>query len=498
MKKTFLALFLAVLFLSPLHVHGITNYWLIGYGGNYMLPFLDGGVLEYGVGQSIFVKVVGRNGYVTLFSPTGAIERIQLTDGRKTLLRKFGFADIGEWTVVNDEGYSVKAIVKPPNLMPTVTLYFSLENSRIVMRAQTPGQTFALFLEGRSDSVKAAGSTLRIGVRGFNETRVKAEIISSQQPIVYSGSLKGVGYGLEIEQLVSSEIVSGRLVNGSAVFSVKIPKEGEEVSGLKPIGVGMHKIRLSSLSTRNVVYEADFIIIPSSRRNLEGLSPSLTVDFWEAMEKNYTLVVGDETGTLWTLHIRPPAAVFRLYDVEHKRYHIGSDVLIADGSTKRIDNQFITLFMNTYEIVDYVNNSAFIPTRELVPTISFGAVTITSSPITVKSGDLVELSLSLYQAGLELIFPNGTVYHGPRTVEVNGLVYENVSWFFPRGVYTVRALRPESFSYETFVLTRDTTWTIIVLDNPLGLAGLRASSIILAALLVYTIFKTLRIRKTFN
>lgn len=499
MTRIFWALVVSVFASMVFPANGLTDYWLIGFGGEYMIPFLDGGVLEYGVGESLVVKLVGRDGYVTLVSPTGLAERISVVDGQKTVLKRFGLGDVGEWTLTVDEGMETRVVVRPPVVRPAVTVSFRLEDSQMVMTAETIDNSFALFLEGRSQFVKAAGSTMTISVSDLNETRVRAEIVRSGPTVRYSGSLDGVGYGLEIEQVVTSEIVVGRLVDGSMVFSVKIPDEDEKVSGLKPVGIGFHKIRLLSLTDRRIIYEANVLVVPSSRRGLEGLSHSLVVDFWEALKNNYTLLVGDEAGNLWQIKLRPPAVVFRIYDTEHGRFHDDAELIIPDGKTRKADSQLIATFLDSYEIDDYINQSFFIPSKELAATVSFGASRLTTPVLSIRAGDIIWLNFSLYRAELKLVFPNGTAYRGPRIVEINGETFtDDSALFLPRGIYTARALRPESFSYETRELTTDTTWTIIVLDNPLGLAGLRASSILLTALLAYTFIKTFTMRKTFN
>ncbi|MCS7133526.1 MAG: hypothetical protein NZ921_01825 [Candidatus Caldarchaeum sp.] len=498
-KKVIVVLLLLIA-VSPIsYVNALTNYWLIGFGGGYMVPLLNGGVLEYGVGESLVVMSVGRDGLVTLVSPAGVVEQIPVKDGSRTVLRKFGMADVGEWTVTVDGTASMKAVVRPPVIRPAVTLSFGLEDSQMSIAAYTAPQSFAVFMEGRSEFVKAAGSSIRITLPDFNETRVRAEIVRSQPSIRYTGNLMGVGYSMEIEQIVSSEIVSGRKVEGLMVFSVPIPSESGRASGIKPVGLGLHKLRLLSLVDRRIVYEANIVVLPSSRRYLEGLGSTLTVDFWDAMRKNYTLLVGDEAGNLWVLRLRPPAAVFRVYDVVHGRFQNVSDLKVPEGTTKIINSTILVSFTDVIEVSDYINQSTIIPSKEVVASISLGPATVNTPAFVVEAGETILLNVTLYQTDVKLVFPNRTVYQGPRLLEINGqLVSGKSPLLLPEGTHVVRALMPESFSYETFQLTADTTWTIVVLDNPLGLAGLRASSILLISLLGYSILKTFSIRKTFN
>ncbi|MCS7109915.1 MAG: hypothetical protein NZ956_00405 [Candidatus Caldarchaeum sp.] len=499
-KKVIVVAVLLLIAVSPFpDVDALKNYWLIGFGGGYMVPLLNGGVLEYGVGESLVVLSVGRDGLVTLVSPAGVVEEIPVKDGSRTVLRKFGMADVGEWTVTVDGTSSVKAVVRPPVIRPAVTLSFGLEDSQLNIAAYTTPQSFAVFLEGRSDFVKAAGSSIRINLPDFNETRVRAEIVRSQPSIRYTGNLMGVGYSMEIEQIVSSEIVSGRKVEDLMVFSVPIPNEGGGPSGIRPVGIGVHKLRLLSLSDRRIVYEANIVVLPSSKRSLEGLSSTLTVDFWDAMKKNYTLLVGDEAGNLWILTLRLPAAVFRVYDMVHGRFQNVSDLKVPDGTTKILNSMIMVSFMDVIEISDYINQSTIIPSKEVVASISFGPATVNTPAFVVEAGETILLNVTLYQTDVKLVFPNRTIYQGPRLLEINGQLISGKSpLLLPEGTHVVRALMPESFSSETFQLTADTTWTIVVLDNPLGLAGLRASSILLISLLGYSILKTFSIRKTFN
>ncbi|MEM4573310.1 MAG: hypothetical protein QXF45_02055 [Candidatus Caldarchaeum sp.] len=498
MSRTFWTLFFAGLALMPVGVSGLNDYWLIGFGGNVFLPFLDGGVLEYDVGESLAVKIVGRDGFVWVVSPAGVVEEVSVADGEGKVLKEFGFGDIGEWIVITDRNETMKVVVRPPVTRPSVQLSFSLEGNEVKATALTSRQSFALFAEGKSDTVKAAGSVVELKLPGINETRVKAEIYRVDQPIRYKGALSGIQYNVEVEQLVSSTILTGQRINGTTTFTVKIPDEEETTSGIKPVGIGLHRLRLVSASDRRLLYETELIVVPSSKKNLEGLSRTLSVDFWEAFRRNYTLIVGDGVGTIWRITIRLPLVVFRIFDDEHRRYHVGAMIQIPDAYTRTIGSEIIAVFTTTLEITDYTNMSDFIPTRETAASISFDASSIETSSLTITAGDVIELGVSLYETTVELVFPNGTKYEGPQIIEINGITYSNTrARYLPRGTYTVRALSPESFTYETFYLARDTTWTIIVVDNLAGLAGLRASAVLLGFLLIYIAYKTLKLRNTF-
>lgn len=487
----FVIAFLAV----PSQAQSIEPYWLVGFDGDIMLPFLDRGVLECGVGESLAVKVVGRDGFLTLVSPNGLSENVFLRDGERTVLRRFGPGDAGNWTLVADTGQTLTLQVRPPLAKPPVQVLARFEGPFVVLTVSTSPNTYALFLDGRGEGeVVAAGSSIELGLKGFNDTRVRVEILRRGPTIRYGGLLDGLPYTMQLDPLSVNTIVEGRRINDSTVFSVRLPADGEQVSGLRKMGLGPHLIRLYSVSDKRILLEREVVVVPESMKSFTGLSRAVRADVWAAAAKNFTILVGDEAGNLWILQIRPPIAFIRLYDQIHSRYVKGVGVALADGQSQNLDEWTGIIFANRIEIRNYGNNSSYKPSTETNVSLNFNATSLTL-PLTVTAGDRVTLNLQLHQAHITLIWPNGTTYKGPGTLTINSAKFTNATaLLLPVDKYVVRADKPPSFSSNVYTLTADTTWTIIILDNPAGVAGFRASAVLLTALLVYTVF---RLRKTF-
>jgi hypothetical protein len=108
--------------------------------------------------------------------------------------------------------------------------------------------------------------------------------------------------------------------------------------------------------------------------------------------------------------------------------------------------------------------------------------------------------LSLNRVVFRLIYPNGSIHVGPRSLELNGEVHSYPAEqpiFLPSQTYVARAVRPESFSATTYTVVSDTTLKVYVLDNPEALASLRVSALLTACLLVYVAYRTWTWRKSF-
>uniref|UniRef100_A0A7C4E1J7 Uncharacterized protein n=1 Tax=Caldiarchaeum subterraneum TaxID=311458 RepID=A0A7C4E1J7_CALS0 len=490
-----LYLILIALLAVPSQGQSIEPYWLVGFDGDMMLPFLDRGVLECGVGENVAVKIVGRDGFVTLVSPNGVIENVFVRDGERTVLRRFGPGDAGNWTIVADTGQTLTIQVKPPATRPPIQVSVRFEGLFVVLTISTPPNTYALFLEGRGDGeVAAAGSSIEFGLQGFNETRVRVEILRREPPIRYAGLLDGLPYTMQLDPLSVNTIVEGKRINDSMVFSVKLPSNGEQVSGWRKMGLGYHLIRLYTVSDKRLILEREIVVVPEWMKSYVALSRSVREDVWTAANKTFTMLVGDEAGNVWVLHIRPPIAFIRLYDQIHSRYVKNVGVALAGGQAQNLDDWTGLIFANRIEISNYSNNSSYNPSTETNVLLNFNATSL-SLPLAVTAGDMVTLNLQLHEAHITLVWPNGTTYRGPSSVIINSAKFTNTSsLLLPVDKYVVRAEKPPSFSSKVFTLTADTTWTIIVLDDPAGVAGFRVSAVLLTALLLYTVF---RMRKTF-
>ncbi len=484
-----------VLLIAPSQGQNIEPYWLVGFDGEMMLPFLDGGALEWGVGETLSVKIVGRDGFVTLVSPNGLGENVFVRDGERTVLRRFGPGDAGNWTLVADTGQRLTMQVRPPTTRPPVQVSIRFDGLLVVMTASTSANAYALFLEGRSEGeVAAAGSSVDIVLKGFNETRARVEILRQEPPIRYSGLLDGLPFTMQLDSVSVNQIVEGRRVNDSTVFSVNLPSDGEQVSGLRKIGIGSHIIRLYAASDNRLLLEKEILVLPESMKSLTGSSRVISTDVWAAASKNYTILVGDESGNIWILQMRPPIAFIRLYDQNHARYLRSVGVSVTDGQAQKLDDWIGIIFANRIEISNYGNATYHTPSKETNLSLNFNATSITL-PFTVTAGERITINLQLHEAHIRLVWPNGTVYRGPNTVVINSAKFSSISSIYlPAEKYVMRAETPPSFTNNVFTLTGDTTWTIIVLDDPAGVAGLRVSAIILTALLLYTV---IRLRKTF-
>ncbi|MEM4298433.1 MAG: hypothetical protein QW815_08715, partial [Nitrososphaerota archaeon] len=114
-----ISLLMALLLILPLagQGQGVEAVWLVGFGGDAMLPLLDGGVLEVRLGEAVWLKLMGRNGTVTRASPEGDGGAHPLLDGHATPLPPFDRT--GLWSITTDDGKTLKVRVEaPPENIP--------------------------------------------------------------------------------------------------------------------------------------------------------------------------------------------------------------------------------------------------------------------------------------------------------------------------------------------------------------------------------------------
>ncbi|MEM2238095.1 MAG: hypothetical protein QXR26_05805 [Candidatus Caldarchaeum sp.] len=479
----------------------LTQYWLVGFGGEQMLPLLDGGILTARVGESLTVRLMGRDGSVTLTSPRGLMDRVFIQDGALKVLKKFTFNDVGEWILTTDNGLNLIVIVEAPVFKPSVTVSVFVENSEIIMSASAPPQSFALFQAQSDDMVFTPGANIQLTLENLNTPLLRFDLVRKAERIRYSGRLQGTPYGIELDQLVLSQVVQGRGRGGLMSFSINLPDEGSSgPSGLRVLSYGQHVVRLVTLGDSRVVYEREITIVPKNLGGFKGLAKTVRAGFREAFEKNYTLVVGDELGNVWLLKLKPPLAVLRVYDSQHSVYVEDYQLILEGSSWHKLGGETLLAFYNILTVSDYSNGSSVNPSRTANVRLGFKGWVADVTQVEIKSGQYLDIYVNLFRFLPRLVYPNGTIHQGPRIVEINGFTSKDdgeKTSLLPPQTYVINAVDPGSFSPTTFALTADTTLTIIVVDNPAALASLRISAILMTALLGYAVYKVWRVRKTF-
>ncbi len=467
-----------------------------------MLPLLDGGAVSVRVGESLIVRLMGRDGYLTLTSPQGFVDKLFVKDGLPKVLKKFTVEDVGEWVLSTDDGQNLTVVVERPVYKPSLTVNVRLEGSAVVMTVSTPPQTYAFFIEAQGgNNVFTPNSVIQLELEDVNATLLRFDLLRKTNRLKYGGRLQGTPYYVEIDQLVMSQVIRGRRHGDAMSFAVTLPAEGAAgPSGLRVLSYGQHIVRLISLEGNRVVYEGEITIVPEKINRIKGLTRTVKMDFWDAFGKNYTLVVGDELGNVWFLSLVPPLAVLKVFDNFHNQLVGEYKLLLDNSSTYKMGEQTILAFINSLAITSYDNGSVIKPTRTADVRLEFEGAVVDLTSVEMRPGESYTLDVRLQSLLIRLVYPNGTIHQGQRTVDINGrVIVDNGerSLFLPSGTYVIKAVSPESFSPITYRLTSDTTVTVIVLDNPVGLASLRISAILMAALLGYSAYKLWSIRKTF-
>jgi hypothetical protein len=492
---------LLILLILSLQPHAeLQAVWMIGYGEEQMLPLLEGGSLSFSVGETLVVKLLGRNGFLELKPPSGAAERFYVPDGYPRELRRFTPADVGEWVLTTDDGLTTRIKVEDIERMPSFTVSTNLKPEEVVFAASASTQGYALFMDNKWVDVVTAGSPVEIRLESLNISLARFDLLRNAGPLSYSGLLQRKPYSITIDQLVMSKLVQSKTVNNTSVFTVTLPEAGSVgTSGFRQLSYGPHVMRLVSTTDNRVLYEKEVVVVPKSLNVLPGLSRSVRIDFGTAAAKNLTLVVGNSLGDVWFVILRPPAATVSLYDSNHaevlKNYSLstpGPSWTDKDGLTK-------VIYFNNLVITDYSNLTYVIPRWEGEVFVKLPGASV-KVPVAFSPGVHLNITLSLNRVVFRLIYPNGSIHVGPRSLELNGEVHSYPAEqpiFLPSQTYVARAVRPESFSATTYTVVSDTTLKVYVLDNPEALASLRVSALLTACLLVYVAYRTWTWRKSF-
>jgi len=487
-------LLLTLLILSVQPHAELQAVWLIGYGGEQMLPFLDGGSLSFNVGETLAVKLLGRNGFLELKSPSGAVERFYVPDGSPRQLRSFTAADVGEWVLTTDNGLTTHVKVEDIVVKPGFTVSISLTPEEVKFDAYALTQGFALFVDEKWVDVVCAGSSVEIRLDNINMSLARFDLLRRAGPLVYSGLLQQKPYSITIDQLVMSKLVQSKAENNTSIFTVTLPEAfSGGPSGLRPLSYGPHVVRLVSTTDNRVLYEKEVVVVPKSLNTLPGLSRVMGVSFEAAATKNQTLIIGNPLGDVWFVNLRPPAATVTFYDKTHEEVLEDYSLNMPDSSWTRIGGLARVVYVNNLVVTEYNNLSYVTPVREGEIDVKLPGASV-KVPVVFFPGAHLNITLNLHRVVFQLVYPNNSIYRGQRFLEINGEAYsypDEQPLLLPSQTYVMRAVKPPSFSVTTYTVVRDTTLTVYVLDNPEALASLRVSVLLTACLLTYLAYRTL-------
>ncbi|MEM1945149.1 MAG: hypothetical protein QXX57_05375, partial [Nitrososphaerota archaeon] len=416
-----ISLLMALLLILPLagQGQGVEAVWLVGFGGDAMLPLLDGGVLEVRLGEAVWLKLMGRNGTVTRASPEGDGGAHPLLDGHATPLPPFDRT--GLWSITTDDGKTLKVRVEaPPENIPITLQTMIRSNGELEMTIQQPNRGYAFFeVIGDGSEIYNPGGEVILWLDDGLAGSFRVVLVRPGGPLTYQGLLGGRPYKVTIPPLVGVYELRAVDVGGRSGLVFRLPQWGAVgPGGLEPLRLGHYLVQVSVVRGEGyslILERAISVVSPDLN---PAILSSKVVLHPDTVHAGVPVVVGDDLGAVRRVVVLPPVAWLRVFDTVHGEYLNGLELEIDNADYGNVGNSILLAYWKTLTIDRYSSGETITPVRNAtVRAIATGSRT-EPAQIFLSPGARVDLPVQLFRLYLELVFPNGTIYDGVVALEV--------------------------------------------------------------------------------
>jgi hypothetical protein len=483
---------LVVLALPTVYGQAGEAVWLVGFGGEMMLPLLDGGELNARLGESVYLRILGRNGSVTITSPNGTVGSKNLVDGAAYLAANLDTT--GAYTIETDDGRTI--IIRVEEDEPSIPITVSttiLSNGLVEMTLQQPIRGYALFLSSGGIETYRPGEDVTIPLEGNVTGPFKVSLLRPGGPLTYRGRLAGTPYTLTIPLLVAEYTPRIADIEGRKIIVFKLPEWGKPgPAGLKPLHLGPLIVQVSAFTGMGytMILEKTIIVV-SPALDPDHLARTIHFNASEGI-KDFEVIVGGDLGSVKHVTVKPPIARVKIFDTVHREYVRDARLDLPNSDYSTEDDWLLLSYYRSVTFSGYRESEVLEPVRNASIGVISNGFRAEPLEVSLRPGLMVELPVKLYRLYVDLLFPDGTPFEGEALIEVGSFRSTIVGGGYlklPKGVYIIKSINPASFTSISLTLDADKHIRIYTVDDAVGLSLLRASAILLAGIASYQLYR---------
>ena len=434
---------------------------MVGYSNRYLLPFLNGGILDFEEGENLWAMSPNGSAVMTLVSPTGESSNFRL-GGAPILLRQFGPSDReGVWLLEAPDGNRLGIKLAGAN-KETLEVRYRLVAGLL---AEINGSKSAVFLDAEPGMILLpAGTeqTLRLEKPiPFRPGDVQLDLIYPDA-LGYGGAVGGASYDMLVEPVAARTSVRLASDGDGLRLSLKPPKLHEVGSGgTVPAREGEAILRFSSregdVSERKAYFLKDGFAEYAGR----NVAPSIRPDLKDALNSTYKIVASQE-GAAKILQVRPPIAAIRFRESRLGIPVNNITIMAGELETDYEGDRTYVLLSG----VSHLTSSLPQPiSLDLPLEVYVNGFHSKSLSLRLKEGEVTEAELELYKLTVKTVTAEGSpivdvaVVIGGRALSVGSGI---ASYLFPRGVYEISAYASDLEGSTKVDLSSDTEITLIL------------------------------------
>ncbi|RLG07600.1 MAG: hypothetical protein DRN68_05155 [Thaumarchaeota archaeon] len=440
------AIYTALLLLTT-YSPAVKGRLMIGYSGFNFLPFADGGLLEFQVGEDLWAVSLEENSQVILISPKGD-EYVKIIGTSPKLLKTFNDrSQTGRWILKTRLGELHILLRDPDHETPLIRYEFS--GKKLVAR---------LFNGSRAVFLKPSSSKMILMIAGINNNiRLNRSIPDGEyagdillpRRFIYRGMIEGVPYRFESESLVGRVLVKVR----DGMASLTLPKlHSVGAGGLLPLRIGEALLRLR-LSQKNNLTELIYVL-DEKFEDFMGEDVSRSEEIPLTSISNVSLsVLLSSNDNVGVVKLKPPLSILKFYDPDH-----GS----LDNLTIRVENLSSRTLGDTSYILLRKVEFIPVPSHSILGIIDVfvNGFKVKVLTLSLRAGKVVKIPLRLHKLSITLVDPSGNLLRSGM-LKINGksVRVENgsCSYLLPAGVYRLEAKSGKFGGSTTINLSSDTS-----------------------------------------
>ena len=437
-----------IMLLLTLHPMLIKDQLMIGYSSFNLLPFVDDGVLEFQIGESLWAISLGGDSHITLISPKGSESTITVRE-EPMLLKVFGEdSPKGTWILRTSKG-ELQILLRDPNdESPWIKYRFSGEN----LVAEIFNGSGAVFLNPSNSNMILMIAGIRNNIQlnsSIPDGEYAGDIIYPKK-FIYQGFLDGASYRFESESIVGRILV--RIKGGNA--SLILPElHSVGAGGLLPLRIGEALMRIRLNETENIY--SPIYILDGRFRNFMGksVSRSIIMPLRNLLNQSVNILLATEEDVK-TIELKPPISILRFYDPSHGA---------LSNLTIHVENMLSTTLGDTSYIllkqIEPLPRKSLHPTRGVVD-IFVNGFKVGVIGVSLKAGEVAEIPIKLHKLSITVVDRDGEILKNGK-LRINGRSMEimdgKCSYLLPPGIYRLEVEAAELRGSTTIQLSSDTS-----------------------------------------
>ena len=306
---------------------------LVGYGGERMLPFVDGATLTYFVGEDLELKSIGSSTDIKLIDPTNAEHNYFLDEGKKLKILTFKREDVGIWLLKHHSlGTMIVRVVDNYSYKEGYIIVQKLSDENF--RLSIKGPIFMGFITSSATNAKIinAASILSVTIpQGTTYARITLEY---NETVELDGWIGSVQYRYRTDSIVTEHVYRfNRPTASSLIVDIEIPDIGKVgKGGIIPLRVGSIRLKVVCSGPGTTSYNniEELLIVPKMV-NLPSMTRTIEVTLDDLLSQSVKIAYfNSSSNNVDIKEVKIPIYEFVVFDKALSKF-IDDYVVSVDG-----------------------------------------------------------------------------------------------------------------------------------------------------------------------